>query len=199
MAKWFIEKYNICVELKERLLSNKIGYRIKICTGDTYKFLDLIRPYIPSMFYYKVNYEKSEDFDVYGENIPPDKLALAFQQHWDKLNTRYGVQLEEYLARYVTNCLQREWFVSLPDPFVYIHMLTIRIAVLRFLITSHPNIISLLDNDVSIDEFNKKIVEVIYLYARSIDHNHAFLHVIFQAIYEQQMMSFDYSMAFIKI
>lgn len=148
---------------------------------------------------YKVNYEKSEDFDVYGENVPPEKLALAFQQHWDKLNTRYGVQLEEYLARYVTNCLQREWFISLPDPFVYIHMLTIRVAVLRFLITSHPDIIALLDDDDSIENFNAKIVEVIYLYARSIDHNHAFLHVIFQAILEQQMMSFDYSMAFIKV
>ena len=148
---------------------------------------------------YKVNYEKSEDFDVYGENIPPDKLALSFQQHWDKLNTRYGVQLEDYLARYVTNCLQREWYISLPDPFVYIHMLTIRVAVLRFLITSHPDIIVLLDDDISVEDFNKKIVEVMYLYARSIDHNHAFLHVIFQAIYEQQMMSFDYSMAFIKV
>ncbi len=151
---------------------------------------------------YKIDYERSEDFDVYGENIPPEKLADSFQRHWEKLNTRYGVILEEYLARYAMNCLQREWFISLPDPFVYIHMLTIRVAVLRFLITSHPDIISLLNSntsyDDSVDDFNKKIVEVVYLYARSIDHNHAFLHVIFQAILEQQMMSFDYSMAFIK-
>ena len=152
---------------------------------------------------YKVSYERSEDFDVYGENIPPDKLASSFIQLWDKLNSRFGVVLEEYLARYVTNCLQREWFISLPDPFVYIHMLTIRVAVLRFLITSHPDIISMVNNELSEDdsmeEFNQKIVEIMYLYARSIDHNHAFLHVIFQAILEQQMMSFDYSMAFIKV
>jgi len=152
---------------------------------------------------YKVGYERSEDFDVYGENIPPEKLADSFQQHWEKLNTRYGVILEEYLTRYVTNCLQREWFISLPDPFVYIHMLTIRVAVLRFLITSHPGIIELVNSDTSyessIEDFNKKIVEVMYLYARSIDDNHSFLHVIFQAILEQQMMSFDYSMAFIKL
>lgn len=148
---------------------------------------------------YRVNYQKSEDFDIYGENLPPDKLALSFQQNWDALNSRYGVRLEEHLARYVTNCLQREWFVSLPDPFVYIHMLTIRVAVLRFLITSHPDIVSLLEDADRPEDFDAKIVEVIYQYARSIDHNHTFLHIVFQAIYEQQMMSFDYSMAFIKV
>jgi len=152
---------------------------------------------------YKVDYERSEDFDVYGENIPPEQLSKSFLQHWDKLNSRYGAVLEEYLARYVINCLQREWFISMPDPFVYIHMLTIRVAVLRFLITSHPEIIEMVNSDISfedsINHFNKKIVEIVYLYARSIDHNHTFLHVVFQAIREQQMMSFDYSMAFIKL
>ena len=151
---------------------------------------------------YKINYERSEDFDVYGENIPPDILAAAFQQHWERLNTRFGVILEECFSRHVVNCLQREWFISMPDPFSYIHMLTIRLAVLRFLITSHPDIISLLKNDnddvSSIEEFKKIMVEIVYLYARSIDHNHTFLHVVYQAMLEQQMMSFDYSMAFIK-
>jgi lysine-N-methylase len=151
---------------------------------------------------YRINYQRSEDFDVYGENIPPDVLSDAFQQNWDELNTRFGVVLEEYFSRYVINCLQREWFISMPDPFSYIHMLTIRIGVLRFLITSHPDIIALLSADRSeqnpIDKFNEKIVEILYLYARSIDHNHAFLHVVYQAMLEQQMMSFDYSLAFIK-
>ncbi|MGD8783457.1 MAG: flagellin lysine-N-methylase [Thioalkalispiraceae bacterium] len=151
---------------------------------------------------YRVNYERSEDFDVYGENIPPDILARAYQQHWDNLNTNYGVTLEEYFSRYVINCLQREWFVSMPDPFTYIQMLIIRVAVLRFLITSHPDIITLMkSNDVNgqqLDKFNNKIVEIVYLYARSIDHNLTFLQVVYQAMLEQQMMTFDYSMAFIK-
>ena len=91
----------------------------------------------------------------------------------------------------------------MPDPFLYVHMLTIRVAVLRFLITSHPEIIEMVNSDISfedsINHFNEKIVEIVYLYARGIDHNHTFLHVVFQAIREQQMMSFDYSMAFIKL
>jgi hypothetical protein len=151
---------------------------------------------------YKNHYKRSEDFDVYGENIPPDILWNAFQYNWDQLNTRFGVILEEYFSRYAINCLQREWFISMPDPFSYIHMLSIRIGVLRFLIASHPDIIELVNSDQSdnnpIDKFNEKIVEILYLYARSIDHNHTFLHVVYQAILEQEMMSFDYSLAFIK-
>jgi hypothetical protein len=56
-------------------------------------------------------------------------------------------------------------------------------------------------NDVNgqqLDKFNNKIVEIVYLYARSIDHNLTFLQVVYQAMLEQQMMTFDYSMAFIK-
>ena len=148
---------------------------------------------------YRLSYEKSEDFDVYGDNVPPDQLALLFQQRWDQINAKYGVRLEECFTRYVLNCLQRAWFISLPDPFVFIHMLTIRVAILRFLITSHPDMLSLLEDDESVMTFDQKIVEIIYLYARSIDHNLAFLHVVFQALSEQQMMSFDYSMALIKV
>ena len=157
---------------------------------------------------YKTDILSSDDFDVFGENVPPDILWKKFQVHWEKLNSRFGAQLEIYFTRYVTNCLQREWFIGMPDPFVYIHMLSIRLAVLRFLLTSHPNMIALLNPDLSestkqTDEemqqaFNEIVVEVVYLFARSIDHNHNFLQVIFHAMLEQQMMSFDYSLPLLK-
>ena len=157
---------------------------------------------------YKADLEKSEDFDVFGENVPPDILWKKFQGHWERLNSSYGAQLEVYFTRYVTNCLQREWFIGMPDPFVYIHMLSIRVAILRFLLTSHPNMISLVNPESmesdkqSPDEiqqaFDAIVVEVVYLFARSIDHNHNFLQVVFHAMLEQQMMSFDYSLPLIK-
>ncbi len=151
---------------------------------------------------YRAQMDHVDDLEVYGDNLPPEPLWQGFQQNWDKINARFGIQLENYLSRYLANCLQREWFISLPDPFVYIHMLTIRMAILRFLIVSHPEIINLTTSQqdkATVDNaFAEYVVQVIYLFARSIDHNLAFLQVIYEAINEQQMMSFDYSMPFIK-
>lgn len=136
--------------------------------------------------------------EIYGDNLPPLGLWHRYQENWDRLNAQYGVRLENCLSRYLVNCLQREWFVSMPDPFVYIHMLTIRLAVLRFLIVSHPQIQQKLKNGADESELDKHLVEVVYLFARGIDHNLAFLQVLYQALVEQQMMSFDYAMPFIK-
>ena len=101
----------------------------------------------------------------------------------------------------MTKCMrkrQREWFISMPDPFVYFHLLTIRLAILRFLITSHPRIQSFLQQQADSAQIDKQLVEIVYLFARGIDHNLAFLQVVYQAMAEQQMMSFDYAMPFIK-
>lgn len=150
---------------------------------------------------YRKKIKRQSKQEVYGEHIPPDELWKLYQQNWHKINARFGARLEKYFTRYLTNCLQREWFISIPDPFVYIHLITIRLAVLRFLIASHPDIQSLLEFDDS-DEIEKRldssVVEIVYLFARGIDHNHTFLNVVYQAIIEQQMMSFDYAMPFIK-
>ena len=147
---------------------------------------------------YRTQIQDQSDIEVYGENLPPDELWRCYQQNWDVLNAQYGIRLEQFLSRYLINCLQREWFVSMPDPFVYIHLLTIRLAILRFLISSHPRIQQLLQQQATTAEIDQQLVEIVYLFARGIDHNLAFLHVVYQAIAEQQMMSFDYAMPFIK-
>jgi lysine-N-methylase len=147
---------------------------------------------------YREQIQDQADIEVYGDNLPPDDLWRCYQQNWDRLNAHYGVRLEQCLSRYLVNCLQREWFVSMPDPFVYIHLLTIRLAILRFLITSHPHIQQCLQRQTDHAEIDKQLVEIVYLFARGIDHNLAFLQVVYQAMAEQQMMSFDYAMPFIK-
>ena len=152
--------------------------------------------------HYRQDINTSEDFDVFGDNVPPDILWQRFQQHWEKLNSKYGTRLERYLTRYVTNVLQREWFVSMPNPFVYVHMICIRVAILRFLITSHPEMIKLIyssaQGNEALEMFDALAVKVVYLFARSIDHNLNFLQVVFHAIAEQELMSFDYSLPLIK-
>ncbi len=54
---WFLEEYGISTELKERMLSDRIGYRIKINNESVDKFVDLIKLHILPMFNYKINYE----------------------------------------------------------------------------------------------------------------------------------------------
>lgn len=152
---------------------------------------------------YRDNLPEVDDAEVYADNLPPQLLWQAYQANWEKVNARVGVLLEKILSRYLINVLQREWFIAMPDPFVYIQMLIIRISLLRFLAVSHPAIGDILARELSDEQLNDAVmdemVKLIYLFARSIDHNHAFLNVIFQAMLEQQMLSFDYSLPFIKI
>lgn len=152
---------------------------------------------------YRDSLPEVDDADVYADNLPPQLLWQAYQANWERVNARVGVLLEKILSRYLINVLQREWFIAMPDPFVYIQMLIIRISLLRFLAVSHPAIGDILARDLSDAQLNDAVmdemVKLIYLFARSIDHNHAFLNVIFQAMLEQQMLSFDYSLPFIKI
>ena len=150
------------------------------------------------------NYEAAmqETPELYGGNIPPETLWQTYQENSKLLEERYPVLLEQVFSRYVQNCLFREWFVSMPNPFVYVHMLTIRVAMLKFLVMSHPQIISLLKQENhSVEEeerLQEYLVDVFYQYSRAIDHNMSFLQVVYNAIAEQDMMYFDYALPFVK-
>ena len=149
-------------------------------------------------------YESSmaEQPELYGGNIPPDILSQTYQRNANLLAERYPVLLEQVFSRYVQNCLFREWFVSMPNPFVYVHMLTIRIAMLKFLVMSHPQILAVLqqqrDTADEEEQVQKYVIDVFYQFSRAIDHNMNFLQVVYNAIAEQDMMSFDYALPFIK-
>ena len=137
--------------------------------------------------------------------LPAAEMWTLFQQQQAKIDKAFGLELEHCLSRYLYNCLLREWFITMPDLFTYIHMLTIRIAILRFLLYSHPAIITLAEQqaatDASSDDLTalrKELVKVVYLHSRAIDHNTSFLKVVYDAINEQQMMNFEYALPFIR-
>ena len=154
-------------------------------------------------------YEKQlspiEKYSSLDGALPAAEVWALFQQQQTMIDKAFGVELDNCLSRYLYNCLFREWFITMPDLFTYIHMLTIRMAILRFLLYSHPEIIALAENQVSAKEANddltslrKELVKVIYLNSRAIDHNTSFLKVVYDAINEQQMISFEYALPFIK-
>jgi lysine-N-methylase len=140
-------------------------------------------------------------------DLPPLRLWEAYQRRSETVNEVFGVMLEEYLGRYLLNCLYREWFVNMPDAFSYVQMLIIRLNLLRFLLISSPAVqdiaLSIRDRNTEPDQlardgFERAVVYIVYNFARSIDHNMPFLQVLYQAMAEQQMITFDYSLAFIK-
>ena len=84
IKKWFIEKYDIDTELREQVLSNSIGYRIRIKTQSADKFIALIKSYILPMFNYKINYEhyinkrKEDEVRIVGAEVLECPLGADF-------------------------------------------------------------------------------------------------------------------------
>lgn len=58
IKEWFLKKYDIKTYLKEKELSDRIGYRIAVDINSIEKFINLIEPHILPMFKYKINYNQ---------------------------------------------------------------------------------------------------------------------------------------------
>jgi len=131
-------------------------------------------------------------FDVTSDNHAELLLKKVYEVR-ENLGNENLLNIDKAVTRYILNCLHREWFVSMPDPFTYIQMLLVRSLLLRTLIY--------LDNDNNFEKsyVHERVVYVMYNFARNIDQNLDFLKVIYNALSEQTMMTFDFSPAFIRI
>ena len=101
--------------------------------------------------------------------------------------------IDKAISRYILNCLYREWFITMPDPFTYVQMLLVRTSILRTLIY-----LDVADEKLEQHELKQRIVYVMYNFARNIDQNLEFLKVVYNALSEQSMMNFDFSPIFIR-
>lgn len=124
-----------------------------------------------------------------------ETLAAQLSDIRKNISETNQASLDQALTRYILNCLHREWFVSMPDPFTYIQMLLVRLMILRTLLYLDVG----LNNQLNESELNKKIVFIMYNFARNIDQNLEFLKVVYNALSEQTMMTFDFSPAFIRL
>lgn len=143
-----------------------------------------------SQLYEKIINKYSTDKENIAESLVEQLVKIR-----NSLDTKSMQYIDKAITRYIINCLYREWFVSMPDPFTYVQMLLVRIAILRALIYFHVG----LDKDLSQHELEQKIVYVMYNFARNIDQNLEFLKVVFNALSEQAMINFDFSPAFIRL
>lgn len=102
--------------------------------------------------------------------------------------------IDKAITRYIINCLYREWFITMPDLFTYVQMLLVRTSLLRTLIYLDVG-----EEVLELHQLKKKIVYVMYNFARNIDQNLDFLKLVYNALSEQSMMNFDFSPAFIRL
>ncbi|MBD3669651.1 MAG: hypothetical protein HUJ29_02675 [Gammaproteobacteria bacterium] len=113
-------------------------------------------------------------------------------------------QIEDYLSRHLQNCLLREWYIRFPDPFSYMLMLTLRQALLRFLLYSHPSIYKwcLEEQEHEATTLHKVIeelsIEMLFLFSRSIEHDTQFLQNIYSALITEQMMELKTCLCLLK-
>jgi len=138
------------------------------------------------------DYAKQLGYNGYTEVNNASEFSAAFQKRYQIFSSHIHSQVEDYLIKYLLNCFYREWFITMPNPFIYIQMLLVRVALLRFIIFSR------IAPEMSEQEIKDISVEVIYQFARAVDHNMAFLQVVYEALTEQQMLHFDYSTPLIK-
>lgn len=134
----------------------------------------------------------------YGVSNKDDTAEILFKnlaEEKNQLDRETQQYIDKAVTRYIINCLYREWFISMPDPFTYIQMLLVRISILRTLI--YLDLAK--EQDLNPHILRQKIVYIMYNFARNIDQNLEFLKVVYNALSEQTMINFDFSPAFIRI
>ena len=128
-----------------------------------------------------------------------DHVAEYLSEKLIEIQSQLDSETQEYIdkavTRYMINCLYREWFISMPDPFTYMKMLLVRSSILRTLIYLDVG----REQDLNQRVLKQKIVFIMYNFARNIDQNLEFLKVVYNALSEQSMINFDFSPAFIRI
>ncbi len=129
----------------------------------------------------------------FSDDTLAEQLQQCVQQCLSVSDSTVASQIEHALTRYILNCIQREWFVAMPDLLTYVQMLLVRVLLLHTLIC-----LSLDKDNVDEPRVQNKLIYVIYNFARNIDQNTEFLKVVFHALTEQGMMHFDFSPAFIR-
>lgn len=192
---------SVLSELSQRDLINKLSTFIK--DYDAGSPISMI--VVHSILSIKLQQADNENISklyqgiIQSYNTDDENVADILMQQLDHIRNSMDIESQQYIdkaiTRYIINCLFREWFTSMPDPFTYIQMLLVRTSILRTLIYLDIG----REKGLEIHELEQRIVYIMYNFARNIDQNLEFLKVIYNALSEQTMMTFDFSPAFIRI
>lgn len=142
-----------------------------------------------SQLYEKIINKYTEQKDNVAEVLAGELIKIS-----SSLDLNSKQYIDKAITRYILNCLYREWFVTMPDPFTYIQMLLVRTSILRALIY-----LDIGEEKLEQHQLKQKVVYVMYNFSRNMDQNLEFLKVVYNALSEQTMINFDLSPAFIRL
>lgn len=127
--------------------------------------------------------------------LSASELYSAYRERARAIPRHVDARVQQYFRNYACNYWFKEWYKKSPDLNAHLRKLLVRIAVLRFLLFSHPKILPLLISESElnteptpeqIDELNQAFdsaaVEVFYLFSRTIEHSKEFLDRIDSAL-----------------
>lgn len=127
----------------------------------------------------------------------PHDLWIAYKRRHNQVYITLGTQIDRFLLRYLRNCISREWFTNMPQPFIYTQMLITRLAMLKFMLVSDPQTLELSSEENNFQALEALAVKHVYSYARAIDQDTGFLQSIYQVLEEQKLFDIEFTPMFI--
>ncbi len=92
---------------------------------------------------------------------------------------RFGARVEQYLASYALNYWFKELYTRSPDLLCHTQDLAVRLAVIKFLFFSHPDLAAhVAEGETQVDAVDRIAVEVVHTFARNIEHDAELLNQI---------------------
>ena len=133
--------------------------------------------------------------------IPSPSLIAAWQARQAAWPRHLAWRYELYLRNYVHYLWLDDWYFAHHDLFVYVLQLLVRVAVLRFLLISHPaaRAAFALDGEAAqVEALDKVAVEVFYTFSRAVEHTQAFIDSVVTALDRQGLVALPTAAALIK-
>lgn len=138
--------------------------------------------------------------------ISYEKLWTGYEERKSYWESTYGERIDIYFANYCRNSWIQDLYINSTDLLTHFRILLVHFTALRFLFYSHPDLENLrktlndtsVEKSVVIDNLDKVIVSVTYLFTKHTEHNKQFIEDIQKSLDEQDIKSFAHLVFLLK-
>lgn len=132
---------------------------------------------------------------------PLEALFSGFEAQRPSLSDRAAARVDQYLSRYAQEHVAREWFMLQPSLMQYVMGLLARVAVLRFLLFSHPvlHAVAAREDDAAIAELDALAIRCVYGLSRMLEHDEPLARKLVAELEKQGMTQLEHAICLGKI
>jgi lysine-N-methylase len=134
--------------------------------------------------------------DPLGLRIDPVALWAAYAERRAAWQADWAARIDLAFENYAKNFWLRESYTRSVDLLAHARRLLVRVAVLRFLLFSHPSLVAartLSDPAAQGEALDRAMVEVFYKVARAVEHQSNFLDRIASTVVRDGLQTFAHS------